>query len=292
MPCDQQRDELVSEVAIRGRVAVLVALLEQQVEHRVVAALRAPARDEVEQQRVEALDGDAKVAPRAARPEVALHEHHREHARERAHAVERAVDGVAQPRRLVVVARSEQHAHDRLEREVLHPFERHDATAPAAQLLSRELSDGRREGAHALAVERSLDQAALAQVLLAVEHEDRVRAGERTQELPALAGRRDRRIEAEQLTDGGRVGEQHHRLVGPEGADRDRVAEALVDRAQEGRRPRRPRDGLPGGGCARAGRKLHSPSLRREDSRVAPALSGNNLEKWGTTRRWRGASDR
>jgi hypothetical protein len=51
-----------------------------------------------------------------------------------------------------------------------------------------ELGDGRPEAAHALAVEGRLDEPALAQMLLPVEHEDRVRPGERAQELPALSG--------------------------------------------------------------------------------------------------------
>ena len=43
------------------------------------------------------------------------------------------------------------------------------AAAPRAQLAPRELGDDRRERAHALAVERALQQPPLAQVLVAVE---------------------------------------------------------------------------------------------------------------------------
>ena len=89
--------------------------------------------------------------------------------------------------------------------------------------------DHRRERAHPLAVERRLQQPPLAEVLLAVEQQNRVRAGERPQELPALAGWRDRRVEREHLAHRVGAGEQHHRLLGPVGADRGWIPEALVN---------------------------------------------------------------
>ena len=47
MAADEQRDELVAHVTVGGRSALGVALLEQQGEHRVVAArVLAPARDD------------------------------------------------------------------------------------------------------------------------------------------------------------------------------------------------------------------------------------------------------
>ena len=228
---------------------------EQEGEHRVAGRLRAAASHQVEEQVVEVLHRQPELAPRAARPEVALHERHGDHARHRAHDVERAVHGVAEPGRLVV-ASAEHHPQDRLERELLHPLERGHAPAPRAELPLGQLGHHRLERAHALAVEGRLDQAALAQVLLSVEHQDRVRPGEGPHELPALAGRGDGRVEPEHLPHRLRAREQHHRLVGPERADRDRIAEALVHAPQERSRPHRPPDRLPGGWGARAGRQL------------------------------------
>ena len=79
-----------------------VALLEEQGEHRVADRLGAPARDELEEQLVEALDGDPEAPPRAVRAEVALDQRHGDHARHRAHGVERAVHGLPEPRELLV----------------------------------------------------------------------------------------------------------------------------------------------------------------------------------------------
>ena len=86
--------------------------------------------------------------------------------------------------------------------------------------------------------------------------------GERAQELPALSRRRDRRIEPEHRAD--RVGarEQHHRLLGPVRPDRRRVAEAVVDTAQERAGAGHPRERLPDGGRARSRRQVHRPILR------------------------------
>ena len=134
-----------------------------------------------------------------------------------------------------------------------------------------ELGDGGPERAHALPVERGLDEPPLAQVLLAVEHEDRVRPGEGAQELPALAGGRDRRVEPEDLAHRVRVGEEHERLVHPVGPDGDRVAEALVNAPKERRGPHCPPHGLPGGGGARAGRQVHAPEATRPEGGEARA---------------------
>ena len=176
------------------------------------------------------------------------------------------MDSVSQLGGLPLTAGAEDDPEDGLERQPLHALERGHVPVPRAQLLPGELRNGRPEGAHALPVERRLDEPPLAQVLLAVEHEDRVRPGEGPEELPALPGRRDVWVEAKDVADRVRAREEHHRLVSPVGADRDRVAETLVHAPQEARGLHRPSDGLPGGGGARAGRQLHGPSLRRAAS--------------------------
>ena len=175
----EQRHELVAQVAVARRVAVLVALLEQHRQHRVVARIGAAAGDHLEQQRVEVLHPQPEAAPRAARAEIALHERHREHPRHRAHRVERAVDRLAQLRRLALAAYAEDDLENRLERQPLHALDRHDAAVPTAQLRARELRDQRLKRPHPLAVERRLDQPALAEVLVAVEQRDRVISRER-----------------------------------------------------------------------------------------------------------------
>ena len=129
---------------------------------------------------------------------------------------------------------------------------------PRGQLRAGQLADHRRQRPHLLAVERLLEQPPLAQMLLPVDDEDRVRPGERAQELPALAGGGDRRGQREDLAH--RVGsaEQDHRLLGPVRADRGRVAEARVHARQERRRAgsSRPASAT---GRARAGPEVCEP---------------------------------
>ena len=179
------------------------------------------------------------------------------------------MDSVAQARELVLAARPEHDSQDRLEREVAHTLERRDPPAPACELALGELRDQRLERAHALPVERRLYEPPFAQMFLTVQHEDRVLPGERAQELPTLPSGGDRRIEAEDLPDRVRVGERHHRLVGPESAERHRVAEALVHALQEGGRPDRPSDRLPAAGARGPGfgepcRRAYAPmNIRR-----------------------------
>ena len=274
MTADEQRHQLVAQVTVRRGVALLVALLEQDVEHRVAARLPAPLRHQLEQHLVEALDRHPEAAPGAVSPEVAHHERHRQDLRQRPDRAKRRFDHGAQPRRLAPVGGAEHDPQDHFEGQLAHPVKRHHAPVPGAQLAARELGDHRRERAHPLAVERALQQPSLADVLGSVEQQDRVLARERAQELPALAGRRDRRIEPEDLAHRVGVGEQHHRLLGPVGADRDRVAIALVDAAHERRRARHPRDRLPQRRGARAGRELHAAIVRAADSVPVPAERG------------------
>jgi hypothetical protein len=258
----QQRDELVAHVAVGRGVAGLVALFEKQVQDGVADRLGPPARHRLQQQGVKALDRQPKAPPGAARPEVAPHERHREHPGQRTDVVERGLDRVAQGGDLPLAASAEDHAQDDLQRQPSHALQRRDPTTPRAQLPARELGDHRRKGAHALPVKRSLHQPPLPQMRLAVEQQDGVRPGERAQELPTLTSRRDRRIQAEDLANGIGVREQHHRLLGPVGPDRHRVAEALVDATQKCARPRHPRHGLPGGRRARTPGQIHGLSLR------------------------------
>jgi hypothetical protein len=91
----EQRDQLVAQMAVGGWVSLVVALREQEAQHRVAVRLCPATRDDVEQLLVEALDRQPEAPPGAARPEVALHERHRQHPRQGADGVERSVHGVA-----------------------------------------------------------------------------------------------------------------------------------------------------------------------------------------------------
>ena len=115
---------------------------------------------------------------------------------------------------------------------------------------------------HALAVERRQHQAALAQVLGAVEQQHRARADDRRQRCVGLAGAQQLRIGGEDLLERDRVGDED------EGADlgepdREPVAVATPARVQERQRSRDPGERLQRRRAARPGRKLgaHQPSV-------------------------------
>jgi len=169
MAAHQQGDQLVAQLLIRGRTAALVALLEQQREHRLTARLGPPARQQVKQQLVEVRDRQPKAAPRAAGPQIALHDGHRQHPRQRTNAGQCALDGVVQLPGLRISAGAEDHAQDDLQRELAHPLQRAHAAVPRAQLALRQLGDHGRKRPHARAVKRRLHQSPLAQMLLPVE---------------------------------------------------------------------------------------------------------------------------
>ena len=244
----------------------LVALGEQDAQHRVISLAGgggAAARKQVKKHRVEAFDRGPEAAPRAARSEVLAHDRHRQHPGQRAHGVQGVVDRGPQDGHLAGVASAEHDSQDDRERELAHPLERDHAPVPGRELGTRQLGDHRRERPHPLAVKRALHEPALAQVLLAVEEQDRVRTGERAQELPALPGRRDGRVQTEHRPHRVRAREQDHRLLGPVGADRGRIAKPRVHALKERTRSAHPRDRLPDGGGTRAGWQVHAPILRR-----------------------------
>ena len=103
-------------------------------------------------------------------------------------------------------------------------------------------------------------------------------------ELPALPCRGDGRVEPKDLPHRIRAGEQHHRLVRPEGPDRDRVAEALVHAPQERGRPHGPSDRLPGGGGTRAGRKLPDQAWKVSMPPLARTASPGSASIWSESK--------
>ena len=114
MAADEQRHELITDMAVARAAAILIALLQQHREHRVPPPVARPARQQLKQQPVEPLDRDPEPAPRAARPEVTLDQRHGQHPRQRADAAQRPLDRAAQLRDLGLVARPEHDAQDHL----------------------------------------------------------------------------------------------------------------------------------------------------------------------------------
>ena len=249
----QQRDELVAHLPAGGRRAVLVARLAQHGEHGPVVD---PAVDPLVDQRVEPLDRAHERAPRADR---LLHQRHRDEPGHRRRHVERAADRVAQPG----VAGAEDDAQDHLERERLHALQRPDRPArrPAVELLLGERGDRVAPARERLAVERREHQPPLAQVLGAVQQQDRVRAGERLQHARALAAAEHLGVGGEHALDVRGIGHEHHRSVRPCDLERERLAVASVAAAQQRRRPHDPLGHLDRGRLARPGRQRHGTYL-------------------------------
>ena len=187
---DEQRHELVAQVAVGRRPAVLVALLEQERQHRVVARVG----------RRRAMMSSSSASKRSTATRKRPHGLRGPRSRWTSaiasiRGIERTLSSVvstacAQPRRLVVAARAEDDAQDDLERQLAHPLERRDAPAPGAQLAGAR---GRRRRGRSARIRSPWNgtciEPALAHVLVAVEEQDRVLAGERAQELPALRPR-------------------------------------------------------------------------------------------------------
>ena len=128
---DQQRHQLVAQVTVRRGVALLVALLEQEVEHRVAARLPAPAAP------------PARAAPRrSARPPRRKRPHGLRGPKSRiTSAIARicgsdrtvpSADSITSRRRAASPpSRGAEHdPQDHLERQLAHPLKRHHAAVP------------------------------------------------------------------------------------------------------------------------------------------------------------------
>ena len=215
---DEQRHQLVAQLLVGERAALLVASLEQDRQH-VVALLdvggTAAAGDLV-------VDLGIGRGPQAqeALPDVAADRAadlgQRDH-RERAalHAdIEHRRESLAQPREPVGVVDAEDGPHDDLQRDLLRsrPQSERLAHRPARDLLLRDLAHHVAVALHALTVEGREHQLALAHVLAAVEQQHGVAAHQRLQRCRVrLAGVEGVRIAREDLLDHGRVGDEHDR---------------------------------------------------------------------------------
>ena len=267
---EQQRDELVAQLAVGHRLAVLVTGLQQQREDVVTLGERgvvAPARDLLEQHRVHG--GDLALERRAEVERADPPRHVHEQLGERSGDVgERGLDRRADPRAPPRVIEPEDRLQDHLERDRLEARLQREGLArgPAVDLALGGLRDELAVGGHALAVERRQEQLALAHVRGAVEQQDRRRAEHRRHRLAQLADRELVGAGGEHDLDRGRVGEEDDvaeaALAEACQAQREGVAVAAVAGLEERGGARAPRENLQRRGHARAGRKFvprHSP---------------------------------
>ncbi len=226
VPGDEHRHELVADLGVAHRAAVLVRRLHHQREHvGALGQLRIGLRrrDQLVEDRVELRAQPQEARPRRPAPaEPAARFGHQ-------HDV-RAEVGPAwdQPlERLQALALGAEHrAQDRAQRDPLHRPRRVelDAARPLVDLLGRDLGDHRLVALHPLALERRQQQLALLHVLPLVDRQQRMLAEHRSQRA-AGARVQHRRIGAERLLDQLRIGHDD-RLAKAEHADREDRAEA------------------------------------------------------------------
>jgi len=245
---EQHRHELVAQLPVGHRPAVLVARLEQQRED--VAALgpvRLPAalRDLLVDERVGPLEQATQPAPRTPPPQVTSQQlgQSQQHGRvqdRRQHAMQ-ALD----PRRL---GDAEDDPRDHLERQRARALAHREPLAdpPARRFRLGDLADHRPALVHGRALQRRQQQPALPQMLRSVEHEQGTLAEDRGQWRVRLARVQIRLVAREHLPDRVNVGDVD---AGPEDQQRHRhdiavpavPAQQRLDRA--GHQPRRVHDG-------------------------------------------------
>ena len=209
---DEHRDELVADLGVRHRAAVLVARLHHQREH-VGALLEVGVglgdRDQLVEHHVDLRAQALELAPRRPRPEVPA---------QLAATAPRA--GRARPARDQLFQRlqaralgAEHRAQDRPQRDPLHRAARPRTRRPAGQLsisARGDLRDHRLVGLHALALERRQQQLALLHVLRFVDAQQRVRS-EQFAQRARRPGVQHGRIGFEGLLDQRRIRHRHRR---------------------------------------------------------------------------------
>ena len=184
MARDEQRHELIAQLAVRKRRTVLVACLEEQREDvgpvREVRRVAAPG-DLREQLPVDL----GELAPEAAQPHQGVGPQEAED--EAAAEIGRPRHQPPQTRREPVERRAfvdaEHGAQDHSQRDGVHAGERgrgHPGR-PGGDLPAGRLPDEILVGAHPLAMERWQDELAATQVLVSVEQQQVLRAQQRTQ---------------------------------------------------------------------------------------------------------------
>ena len=241
MAGDEQRHELVAQLAVGHRLPVLVARGEQHREHVVGRLARAPALvDEREDQLVGALAHVDEARPRRERPEAAAER--RQQRQRRGAEVEQLLERDAQLVELRPGGEPEHRAQDDLERQRLRALVQREplVRAPGGDLALGDVLHHADERAHALAVEGGQHQLALRQVLAAVEQQHRARADDRLEHLRALAGVQDAGGRREHLAQLVGLREEDPLALGRSHVDREAVAVAGPAALHERDRARHP----------------------------------------------------
>ena len=231
---EQQRHELVAQLPVAHRAAVLEARREQQREHVRAGHRAAAPRGDVGQQQLVDLGGQRREAlERRGAAEPARGEH-AEADRDRGGAVEQLRQHDAQAREPVAIGDAEDDAQDHLERDRAHPrLERQlGPHGPALDLGARDLRHRGLIAAHALAVKGRQHHAPALQMLLALEQEQRARSHDRAQRKRA-PGREELLALRVERADRGGVREHHHRPLEAEEAHAEALAEAPPARFHE-----------------------------------------------------------
>ncbi len=189
---EQQRHQLVAQLAVRHLRAVLEARGDQHRED-VLAALElgvgAALGDLAREQLVGALDAARELAVVRQPPRRSEHQPDRRRRRRLGEDRDEVLAQLVAPRG---VAHAEDGAHDHLERDRLHVRVKRERLTggPAGHLLGCHLGDQRLVGAHPLAVEGRQHQLSAPQVLLALLEQERLVAEQRLED--DVASRRDR----------------------------------------------------------------------------------------------------
>jgi hypothetical protein len=242
--------------------------------------------------------GCGRSAPGRQPAEVVLERRQRDERRARAARLcDEALDERPEGPEHALLIDAEDGAQDHVERDRLHlavDGER-PADLPAFDHADRALAHQPAVDVHALAVERRAHQAALLEVALAVEHENRVPADERAEDLPRRLARPERvTVAGEDVPDPVRVAEHDH-LAGP-GERGHRVAIPEAPCGLDGRvRSQHVLDALEQAGSSGAGRKgrgllehrhrgrvhRHPPAARSDVSRTTVKPRGWSSRKQG-----------
>ena len=203
--------QLVAQLLVGHRRAVLVAGAEQQREHVVApaVALAASLVDLGEDELVDARDQLVEAAVAAEAPDDRLQ---LGQDRERALAeLEQFGQRLAQVVQALALVEAEHGAQDDLERQPLQTGVQRQRGRVGQRSSSRSVSSLHQAGQalHLLAVEGRQHQLALGEVLALVEQDHRVGAEDRLEDPRALAGMDGLGRRGEDVLDVGRLGDEH-----------------------------------------------------------------------------------
>ena len=223
----EHRHELIADLLVGHRRAVGVRRLDQEREDVGPVGqrrIRLRLGDHVVKERVDLRAQPQHPAPRAEAAEVLLQARQRRHPRgERRPWREQSLE-LGQ----LAAGRAEDGAQDRPQRDPLHRG-RDGELPPVGELRDlrqRDLLDQPLVGLHPLTLERRQQQAALLQVAVLVDAEQRVAPEHPAQRRP-VPGVEHRRVLGEDLLD--QVGlRQHHHVLEPRDPEREHRAEAAA----------------------------------------------------------------